>query len=288
MKIADHDLGPGHPVFLVAEVGVTAMGDVGRCRALIDAAGYAGCDAVKFILSSADHLIGNPRDLYTYDSYACGRITRPLYDLVKETELAPADWMKVARHAAEQNITFFVTVDYLDGVALALDLGVPALKLSAWDIAYLPLVDRVAATKLPVLVDVGTATREEVRAVNDRLGDRMLFVHDPHPPAWNLSRCRGFFRPDYPWGFSSPGREAWCDFVALGGGACVLEKRLTLRRNEPRGHHHAISLEPDEFRRWVQDIRTAETAMQDDPFGGSLEAWAERKKYDRDERGLRP
>jgi N-acetylneuraminate synthase len=171
-------------------------------------------------------------------------------------------------------------------------LGAPAYKICAWDLAYLPLIERVRKTTKPILIDVGAATREEVVdaiPLTD-YGEQHLFVHAPHPingADWNLSRVSGFFQAAYPFGFSSPGRESWCDFVALGGGACLLEKRLTLRRDDPKGHHHAVSLEPDEFKAWVSQIRHAEAALREEPFENSPEAWAERQKWDRGPDGRR-
>ena len=46
--IAGRTLGPGQPVFVVAEAGVNHNGDAALARALIDAAAESGADAVKF------------------------------------------------------------------------------------------------------------------------------------------------------------------------------------------------------------------------------------------------
>ena len=47
-RVADRDIGPGHPVFVIAEAGVNHDGDVEVAHRLIDAAADAGADAVKF------------------------------------------------------------------------------------------------------------------------------------------------------------------------------------------------------------------------------------------------
>jgi sialic acid synthase SpsE len=65
----------------------------------------------------------------------------------------------------------------------------------------------------------------------------------------------------------------------LARGAVLLEKRLTLDTKEVRGHHHAVALNPSEFAAWVREIRLAETALAEMPFGGSEHAWAERAKW---------
>jgi sialic acid synthase SpsE len=303
MKIADRAIGPGEPVYLVSEIGVTANGDVDRAKALIEATAAAGADAVKFICTSPSKIMASRAPEFTYDALELAAIgedgsgrryelrprTRPLYDLLAETEFPPEAWPALKAHADQCGVTFFVTVDYLDAIPMLTDLTA-AWKVSAWDIAWLPLIHALRATGKPVLVDVGTATRAEVLAA---LPDEreLLFVHAPHPHGhadWQMSRLCGFFRADYPVGFSSPGRASWCDYLALGGGACLLEKRITLRRDEPRGHHHAVSLEPAEFREWVRSMREADLARREDPFGGTTAAWAERARFNRNAHGLRP
>ncbi|MGH7139794.1 MAG: N-acetylneuraminate synthase family protein, partial [Pirellulales bacterium] len=48
--------------------------------------------------------------------------------------------------------------------------------------------------------------------------------------------------------------------VAVARGALVVEKHLTLDRNS-KGTDHACSLEPDEFRQLVRNIRDVESAL---------------------------
>ena len=47
-KIGDRLVGYGRPCFIVAEIGINHNGNVGCAKKLIDAAVFAGCDAVKF------------------------------------------------------------------------------------------------------------------------------------------------------------------------------------------------------------------------------------------------
>src|SRR6185295_14648899 len=56
IQIGDKLIGPGEPVFVIAEAGVNHNGDLKIARALIDVAVEAGADAVKFQTFRADHL----------------------------------------------------------------------------------------------------------------------------------------------------------------------------------------------------------------------------------------
>src|SRR5574340_1339780 len=48
VKIGDKWVGEGHPVYIVAEIGINHNGDVEIAKQLMEAAYHAGVDAVKF------------------------------------------------------------------------------------------------------------------------------------------------------------------------------------------------------------------------------------------------
>ena len=45
--IGDRKVGPGQPVFIIAEAGVAHFGDMGLARDLVDLAAEGGADAFK-------------------------------------------------------------------------------------------------------------------------------------------------------------------------------------------------------------------------------------------------
>ena len=54
LKVGDSIIGPGHPVFVIAEIGINHEGDVSKCDSMIEAAAKAGADAVKLQTVDAD------------------------------------------------------------------------------------------------------------------------------------------------------------------------------------------------------------------------------------------
>ena len=54
VMIAGRPIGPGWPVFIVAETGTTCNGSLATALAMVDAAAAAGVDAVKFQIIGAD------------------------------------------------------------------------------------------------------------------------------------------------------------------------------------------------------------------------------------------
>jgi sialic acid synthase SpsE len=66
--------------------------------------------------------------------------------------------------------------------------------------------------------------------------------------------------------------------MAVTLGASVLEKRLTMSRRLA-GHHHVLSLEPDEFAAWVRLVRNVEAGLGEPELRPSGPDLAERKRW---------
>ena len=68
VTIVDRRLGPGHPPFVVAEVGINHNGELQRALEMIHVAKEAGCDAVKFQTFKAAEFVNDPTQMFTYRS----------------------------------------------------------------------------------------------------------------------------------------------------------------------------------------------------------------------------
>jgi N-acetylneuraminate synthase len=54
VRIGNRLIGPAHPAFIVAEIGINHNGDLDQAKKLISTAVDAGCDPVKFQKRSVD------------------------------------------------------------------------------------------------------------------------------------------------------------------------------------------------------------------------------------------
>jgi N-acetylneuraminate synthase/sialic acid synthase len=137
------------------------------------------------------------------------------------------------------------------------------------DLTNLPLIKDLAALGMPLVISTGMSTLTEVAeavAVASQGHRNLLLLHciSAYPAALEDSHLRLIPRLgrlfELPVGYSGHELGSLPSLAAVALGACAIERHLTLSRRM-RGSDHAISLEPDEFRQLVSDVRGIETAL---------------------------
>lgn len=267
IKLGDRPIGEGNPCFLIAEVGTTSLGDLDRAIALVDASAEAGVDSVKFQVIDATQL---SESATTFPMQIDGAVHHVnMGEMFRRLEFSQEQWRKIAHHAHQRKLLFFATADYVGGVDLLEEIGVPLHKIGAWDATFWPLIDRIGRTKKPLMVDLGPTTVEEIEKIERwyvRAGGAgpIIYLHDYHtllPEQMNMRAIEWLIaRGKGPVGFSSPNRDCDVDFLSIALGAELIEKRLTLDANDAAFHAHE-SLTPSELRDWVVRVRAAEAAL---------------------------
>ncbi|GAB5497301.1 MAG: N-acetylneuraminate synthase [Phycisphaerales bacterium] len=247
MRIVDKEIGPGHPPYVIAEIGVNHDGEVSRALELTDAAADAGADAVKLQLFETDRLMSKATKLAAYQKNA-GE-TDPL-EMLRRLELSIDEMAQVVDRAHERGIHAIVTVFSVELVEIAERLPWDAYKSASPDIINKPLLEAMAATGKPLIVSTGASELDEVTRAADWLAcirDRLAFLQCvssyPAPEAalggiGAISHATGL-----PTGYSDHTPDIDTASIAMHAGACVFEKHLTYDRTAA-GPDHAASLEP--------------------------------------------
>jgi len=264
--IGKHVINPDNPAYLIAEVGTTCLGDEVMALELVDAGADAGMDAIKFQLIDPNQ-VSDTSVSYTVRWEGMERQVN-MHEMFNQLQFTREQWGRIAYRCKERNVDFFATVDYVDGVDLLEEIGVPAHKIGAWDTTFKPLITRIGQTGKPMFVDLGPTTKNEIDNLNhwylDAGGSAIIFLHDFHTSddkEINMAAIR-HLAATQPWpvGYSSPAHDHDLDSLAIGLGASVLEKRLILSRDIKAFHAHE-SLEPGELKCWVDRIRHINRAM---------------------------
>lgn len=269
VRLADVEVGTGEPVLIIAEAGINHDGQVDDALRLIDAAAAAGADAVKFQIFRAAELVSRRASTATYQQQ--GGAGDSQLELLTRLELSDAELTRLAQHCAACKLVLLATPFGEADVDRVCALGAPAIKLASTDIDNVPLLRRVAATQLPLIVSTGAADHVEVARAVDLLTDcgarhRLVLLHCvssyPTPlDAANLRAIQTLLAAfAVPVGYSDHTTGTQTGALAVAAGACVLEKHLTLDRHRP-GPDHAMSLTPAQLREYVVQVRRAEAAL---------------------------
>jgi len=275
-------IGPEHPCFVIAEVGVNHNGSVDTALTMVDAIAKAGADCVKFQTFSADEFVNNPAETFEYVSQ--GKIVvESQLAMFKRLELKRTEFSRLFTRAQERGLIPLSTPMDRPAVDLLDELGVGAFKIGSDDLVHTPFLEYVASKGKPVIISTGMADLEDIeRAVNTITSagnNQVCILHCvslyPTPDAAvNLRKIPALMeRFPIPVGFSdhSDGITAALGATALG--AAVVEKHFTLDHDMP-GPDHRFSADPQELEDLVSGIRRLERTFGDPtivPAKGEME-----------------
>ncbi len=182
-------------------------------------------------------------------------------------ELTDEEHLEVYRHAKSLGLDFVETL-CAPGCLSLLRLFTPdRLKVASRDLTNLPLLEALAETKIPIILSTGMAGKKELDdalEVITRHHSDISILHcvsqyPTHPDNLNLATIL-YLREHYPQykiGFSDHTIGIAAPIVALGMGAEIIEKHVTIDRRM-KGTDQAGSLGPDGVNRMIRDIRVAE------------------------------
>jgi len=264
IRIGARRVGPGAPVYFIAEAGSNHDGDYAQAERLIEVAADAGADAVKFQAFKAESLYPRRAGQSAYLKSA-----RSIYEIIRDLEM-PLDWIpKLAAACAARGLDFLCTpFDFRS--ADAIEAHVPAFKIASYDMTNYPLLQHCARKGKPLIVSTGTADLDEVRdmiAAVRAVGDPGLVVLQctakyPAPlAALNVRTVASMTALGVLTGLSDHSREPLpgpLAAVALGG--VVIEKHFTLSNTLP-GPDHAYALEPAELKDLIAKLRQLEASL---------------------------
>ena len=271
LYIGDRAVGPGEPVYIVAEAGRNHNGDMEMAEGLVKAAAWAGADAVKFQSFRARELMVKDIFKLTHEEHTT-QAQESAYQATEKVELCEEAHYRLAEVARREGVAFLSTPEDMEMVEVLERAGVPAFKTASVDLTYLDLLRAISAKGRPMIVSTGMATMDEVAGAIDAIAstgnDQVCLLHcvSCYPPPVEDTNLRAMeaLRQAFPFpvGYSDHSLGITIPIAAVALGACLIEKHFTLDRGLP-GSDHRISADPAELRAMVEGIRTVERALGD-------------------------
>lgn len=297
-------------VYIIAEAGVNHNGQRELAFALVDAAAAAGADAVKFQTFSAEKLASASAPKAAYQKKSTDAQESQLA-MLKKLEL-PQEWhAELQAHARKQGIEFLSTAFDSESLAFLVELGVPTFKVPSGELTNAPLLWAFARSRKPLILSTGMATLSEVETALAVVAHALACDQEPSSldevwQCWSKPEHRQALQghvtllhctSQYPTpaaevnlramdtladafgltvGYSDHTEGSLIPIAAVARGARVIEKHFTLDRNLP-GPDHKASLEPDELKGMVTDIRALQLALGDGGKAPQPSEWDTRR-----------
>ncbi len=270
IRIGKHYVGEGEKTFVVAEVSANHLQDYGRAEAIIKAAAQAGADAVKLQTYTPDTITLDCDNDYfqiTQGTIWDGTTLHKLY----EEAYTPWEWQpRLMEYANGLGLECFSSPFDATAVDFMKEMDMPAYKVASFEINDIPLSRKIAGLGKPVILATGIAYLEDMeralQVCKEEGNEQVVLLKctSAYPSPYeemNLKVIPNMAQVfDCITGLSdhSMGTAAAVASVALG--AKMVEKHLTLSRADG-GPDGAFSMEPDEFKKMVDEIRIVEKAL---------------------------
>lgn len=260
-------IGPGHPTFIIAEIGINHNGSLELAKKMIFEAVAAGCDAVKFQKRTPEICVP-PEQWSVMRDTPWGRMSYIEYK--HKMEFGEAEFAEIDRYCRELDIAWFASCWDEPSVDFIEQFNPAIYKAASASLTDHKLLRKMKNTGKPLMISTGMSTMDEIQNAVGAIGmDNLLIAHStsayPCPlEELNLRMIHTLQHlfPENPIGYSGHETGLATTVAAVVMGASFIERHFTLDR-AMWGSDHAASVEPTGMRRLVKDIRAIEAAMGD-------------------------
>jgi len=260
-------IGTGHPVYIIAEIGINHNGSLDNAKKMIEAAAAAGCNAVKFQKRTPELCV--PKDQWNIErDTPWGRMT--YIDYRHKVEFTKEDYAEIDLFCRVQGIDWFASCWDEEAVDFIEQFNPPLYKMASASLTDHALIEKTKATGKPVMISTGMSTMQEITDGVNFIGlKNLLIAHSTSaypcdPKELNLlmiNTLQGMY-PHTPIGYSGHETGLATTLAAIVLGATFVERHFTLDRAW-WGSDQAASVEPQGMTRLVKDIRDIEFALGD-------------------------
>lgn len=269
MKIKQREIGGNEPAYIIAEMSANHAGSLARAKEIIRAAKDAGADCIKIQTYTPDTMTIDCSNKY-FNISAGTWDGENLYHLY-EKAYTPWEWQKELKEEAEKNgIDFFSTPFDKTSVDFLEEIGCEFYKIASFELIDIPLIEYVASKGKPIIMSTGMSTLgeidEAVSAVRRKGNDQLALLRcaSAYPAItddMNLRTMKNMAEIyNVPVGLSDHSMGSVGAVTAVALGAKIIEKHFCIDRSI-ENPDSSFSMNPEEFRKMVTDIRQAEKAL---------------------------
>lgn len=277
MRIGSKEIGNGYPAYLIAEMSANHAGSIERAKEIIHAAKESGADCIKIQTYTPDTITIDCDNDYFHISQGIWK-GENLYRLYGKA-YTPWEWQADLKAEADKiGIDFFSTPFDKTSVDFLEDIGVGFYKIASFELIDIPLIEYVASKGKPVIMSTGMATLGEiedaVNAIRNKNNQQIILLRcsSAYPAVTDEMNLKTMINMKdtfhVPVGLSDHSMGSIGAVTAIALGASVIEKHFCLGR-EIENPDASFSMNPNEFKQMVSDVRQAEKAIGIVQYGTS-------------------
>ena len=258
-------------VFIIAELSANHAGSLELAKKTIKAAKLAGANAIKLQTYTPDSLTLNCKkdDFLIKDGLWKGKNLYELYERAK----TPYSWHKELFECAKnEGIICFSTPFCKQDLEFLKEFNLPAYKIASFEANDENFIRLVAKEQKAVIVSTGIASEDELFRIceifKEEKNENLMFLKctSAYPSKIEdlnlnaIKTLREKFKVEV--GLSDHTLDNLSSIVAVSLGARVIEKHFILDKNLD-SEDAKFSLDFDEFKNLVKDIRNTEKSLGD-------------------------
>ena len=275
-------------IFIIAEIGVNHNGNLSLAKKLVVAAKKSGADAVKFQNFTAEKLVTKNAKKAPYQVKNT-KNNKSQFEMLKKLELKKNYYFKLLKFCKSKKIEFLSSVFDAESISfLTKKLKINKIKIPSGEITNTLILDKLNLKDYYVILSTGMSNLQEIiNAINtiarkkiyklvnkkilinnkkefNKIKEKIIVMHCvtdyPVENKYANLQCINTLQNDLKVqiGYSDHTKGILAPLIAVSKGAKIIEKHFTLDNNMS-GPDHSASLNPSEFKKMVDDIRTFET-----------------------------
>jgi len=253
--------------FIIAELSANHNQEFELAIKTLEAIAASGADAVKIQTYKPDSLV------LDIDNEFFGTIKNGLWKGMKRYDLykiaaTPYEWHpKLQQAAKDLGLIFFSTPFDFEAVDLLESMDIPIYKIASFEINDIPLIKYVAKLGKPIIFSTGCADIADINLAIETCNKEnnnqisLLKCTSEYPASYEQANLLTIpdmkTRFNLPIGVSDHTLGNIVPLTAVALGAEIVEKHFILDRTLG-GADAAFSMEPDEFKDMVNNIRNVE------------------------------
>ena len=275
--------------YIIGEIGNNHNGSVDKAFELIEMSSKTGLNAVKFQSFTGIDIV-SPK-IRTSEYKGWDSVKQEYWYQFADSIALPLDsHQRIIDYTHSCGLDFITTpvspniVGFLETLS-----NIDGYKIASMDLNNYGLLKAISKTKKPVILSTGMGELSEVITAIDLLGSRQITIlhcvsdYPLNPVNANLNNIKILLDkfPKFNIGFSDHSLGHELSLAAVAMGATIIEKHVTLDRNDISPAEHHFSMEPGEVTEMVQWIRVLDENLGKKCWSRSPDESKSRQMYRR-------